>query len=349
MIFLVLLNSLVLKASEGESKGKKFNAVETIMHHIQDAHEWHLFGEGETSATLPLPVILYTNGNLVSFMSSEFHHDDSGKHIVEKNGQKFVKYHEKIYYAREINEHGSYIESSKDGHTVLNDKPIDFSITKNVLAIFISAIIMLLVFTNMAGAYKKRFMPKSTLGKALEPLILYIRDNVIIPNIGEKNATAFTPFLLTVFFFIWINNLLGLLPGSANVTGNIAVTMVLALITLVVTNINGKSGYWSHIFTPHVPKLLYPIMIPVEIMGILTKPFALMMRLFANITAGHIMILSLISLIFIFKSEYVAFGSIPLALFVYTLELLVAALQAYIFTVLTALYIGMALQEKEHH
>ncbi|MCL4141387.1 UNVERIFIED_CONTAM: hypothetical protein GTU68_020516 [Idotea baltica] len=234
----------------------------------------------------------------------------------------------------------------------LEGKFIDLSISKNVAGILVSILVLLLVFRATSKSYKKNNgVPKGIAG-FIEPVILFIRDEVALPNIGEKNTPKFLPLLLTIFFFIWVNNLLGLIPffpGGANVTGNIAVTMVLAIITFIVVNINGNKNYWGHVFSPPgVPAWLLPIMIPVELLGLFTKPFALMMRLFANITAGHIMILSLMSLIFIFKSYAIAPASVALALFISVLELLVAALQAYIFTVLTALFIGMSVAE-EHH
>jgi F-type H+-transporting ATPase subunit a len=200
----------------------------------------------------------------------------------------------------------------------------------------------------MAGAYKKNGIaaPK---GKQsfLEPLVMFVRDEIARPNIGAK-ADKFLPFLLTIFFFIWINNLLGLLPIGANLTGNIAVTLTLAIITFVVVNVNGNASYWKHILMPPVPWWLYPIMIPVELIGIFSKPFALMVRLFANITAGHIVVISLVSLIFIFKSMAIAPVSVAFALFIDVLELLVAFLQAFIFTMLTALFIGSAIEEHHH-
>jgi F-type H+-transporting ATPase subunit a len=182
----------------------------------------------------------------------------------------------------------------------------------------------------------------------MEPLVLYVRDEIAIPNIGEKNYKKYMPYLLTVFFFIWINNLLGLVPAGANFTGNISVTLTLAAITMIITNLSGTKTYWGHIFKPHVPLWLYPIMIPVELIGVISKPFALTIRLFANITAGHIIILSLISLIFIFKTVLIAPVSVGFVLFMSVLELLVAALQAYVFTLLSALFIGLALEEPHH-
>ena len=207
---------------------------------------------------------------------------------------------------------------------------------------------MFLWFGGLARQYKKNAVPKG-FGRVLEPLVIYVRDEIAKPNISRDKYKRYLPFLLTVFFFIWINNLLGLIPVLApNLTGNIAVTMVLALFTLIITNVSGNRGYWGHILLPPVPWWLYPIMIPVELIGIFTKPFALMIRLFANITAGHILILSLVSLIFIFKSVYMSALSIPFMVFMNVLELLVAALQAYIFTLLSALFIGMATEEAHH-
>lgn len=338
-------------ATAGEEADEPFNITETVMHHIADAHEFHAWGDKESGFTMPLPIILWTDAGLVSFMSSEFHHDDAGHHVVERNGQRLVKYHEKIYYAEEeANDHSAYV-SYNDKHEVVNAKPLDFSITKNVFSLLLSAVILLLMFGRSAGAYKKGAMPKGV-GRFLEPLIIFVRDDIARPNIGEERYKKFLPYLLTLFFFIWVNNLIGLIPifpFSSNLTGNIAVTMSLATITLVVTNVSANGGYWKHIFMPPVPMWLWPILVPVEIIGVLSKPFALMIRLFANITAGHIIILSLTSLIFLFDNGLaVAPVSVIFVLFMNFIELLVAALQAYIFTLLTALFIGLASPE-EHH
>jgi F-type H+-transporting ATPase subunit a len=329
---------------------EEFNASEVIMHHIADSHEFHAWGEGESGFTLPLPVILWTDAGLVSFLSSEFHHDDSGHHIVERNGQRLVKYHEKIYYAsEEPNDHGSYIQY--EGEVVTNGKPLDFSITKNVFSMLLSVVFMLFIFGSAAASYAKSKVPRGIAG-FIEPLVLFVRDDIARPNIGEEHYKKYMPYLLTVFFFIWLNNLMGLIPifpFSANLTGNIAVTFTLATMTLLITNFSANKGYWKHIFLPHVPLWLYPVMIPVELIGIISKPFALMIRLFANISAGHIIILSLTSLIFIFKSLWISPVSVAFVLFMNLIELLVAALQAYIFTLLSALFIGLARVEEEAH
>ncbi len=225
----------------------------------------------------------------------------------------------------------------------------DLSITRNVASLLISAILLIVIFFSVSSAYKKNHgrAPRG-IQSFFEPIILFVRDDIAKPNIGPKYA-RYMPYLLTVFFFIWFNNLLGLMPGGANLTGNIAVTLVLALITLLIVLFSSNKYYWQHIFaTPGVPLWLLPIMIPVEIIGIFTKPFSLMVRLFANITAGHIIILSLFSLIFIFKSIAVGPVVVAFALFMNVLELLVAILQAYVFTMLSAMYIGSAVEEHAH-
>jgi F-type H+-transporting ATPase subunit a len=216
---------------------------------------------------------------------------------------------------------------------------------------WLGMLVLLVVFLSVSASYKKREgkAPKG-LQSFLEPIILFVRDDVAIPNIGVK-YTKYLSLLLTIFFFILINNLFGLIPffpGGYNLTGNIAVTLTLATITLVVVNFSGNKYYWKHVFAPDIPLWLYIIMVPVEIIGIISKPFALMIRLFANITAGHIVVLSLVSLIFIFKSLWVSPASIVFVVFMDTIELLVAFLQAYIFTMLTALFIGLAVEEHHH-
>lgn len=328
---------------------EEFNSVEMIMHHISDAHDFHFLdytdSEGvEHAVSIPLPIILYTNNGLVCFMSSAFHHNDDGTYVVSKKGTNFVKYHEKIY---QLNDGASSLEFDEQHHPLNAVKSIDVSITKNVFSMLLSLVLLLTLF-GAAGrsARKNPGAPRGILA-FLEPIIVFIREDIIIPNIGEEKYKTYIPYLITIFFFIFFNNLLGLIPGGANVTGNIAVTLVLSVFTLLVTNFSANKAYWKHIFLPPVPLALYPIMVPIEVIGILTKPFALMIRLFANITAGHIIILSLISLIFVFKSIFIAPVSVGFVLFMYTLELLVALLQAYIFTLLSALFIGQAIEE--HH
>jgi len=320
--------------SHGAHEPEAFEATEMIMEHISDSHDWHLWGH----TSIPLPIILYTDKGFDVFLSSAFHHgehDHQGKHYT---------------YRWEDKKRIKVVDAQGQIDEVASANVWDFSITKNVASMFLSVILLVLIFSSVAGAYKKR-AGKAPRGfqSLIEPIILFVRDDIARPNIGHTYA-RFMPLLLTIFFFIWFNNLLGLIPifpGAANVTGNIATTMVLALIVLIVVNVNGNKYYWGHILKPHVPWWLYPIMIPVELVGVISKPFALMIRLFANITAGHIVILSLISLIFVFKSLAIAPVSLAFVLFMNVLELLVAFLQAFIFTLLTALFIGMAVEE--HH
>ncbi len=314
------------------SEEKAFSASEMILEHIGDSHDWHLWGH----TSLHLPVILYTNKGLECFSSGKFDHGHAnytGKHYT------YALREEKI------------VPITATGEIDASATVIDFSITKNVASMFLSVAVLLIIFITVASAYKKRSgMAPKGLQSLLEPIILFVRDEIARPNIGHRYA-KFMPFLLTVFFFIWINNLLGLVPffpGGANLTGNIAVTLVLGVITFLVTNLNGNKYYWKHIFAPDVPLWLYPIMLVVEIIGVISKPFALVVRLFANITAGHIIVLSLIALIFIFKSMAIAPVSIAFVLFMDVLELLVAFLQAFIFTMLSALFIGTAVEEHNH-
>jgi F-type H+-transporting ATPase subunit a len=341
LLILSLLVGFTLPAfAGGGTDGKKFNVAEMINHHILDAHEWHLFSTTDEAGkehhySIPLPIILWTNEGLVVFSSSEFHHNS----VVSKGNNHYILDHEHIYLA---DEQGKKLEGVA--------QPLDFSITKNVASMLISVVILLLVFFNVKSAYVRRAgkAPKG-LQSLLEPLILFIRDEIAIPNIGHHYYKKYLPYLLTLFFFIWVNNLLGLVPTGANLTGNIAFTMVMASLTLLLTVFSGNKSYWGHIFaTPGVPKPLLIVMIPVEVIGIFTKPFALMIRLFANITAGHTIILSLIGLVFIFRNVFLG---VPVTLFVLAmncLELFVALLQAYIFTLLTALFIGQAVAEDHH-
>lgn len=334
---------------------EEFKAGEMIVEHIIDAHEWHILSSGDFHLTVPLPVILWYDGDLYFFMSSRFHHgheDYKGFGIASEGPQK-----------------GKIVRTLRKrflvDHVIIHDEsqdlPLDFSITKDVLAIFLSLILMSWIFISIAKSYRRRKgeAPKG-LQSMLEPLILFIRDDVAKSSIGEKKYEKYMPFLLTLFFFIFLNNLLGLVPifpGGANVTGNIAVTGVLALFTFVITTFSGNKNYWTHIVnTPGVPwwlKIPIPLMPIVEVIGIFTKPFVLMVRLFANIAAGHIIVLGFISLIFIFGEIHLALGygvsvvSVAFTIFMNLLELLVAFIQAYVFTLLSALYFGMATEE--HH
>ncbi|HSZ26151.1 MAG TPA: F0F1 ATP synthase subunit A [Cytophagaceae bacterium] len=337
LTILVLL--LVVPFSYGseetvEIEKKAFNAGEMIMHHIGDSHEWHFVTIGHSHITLYLPVIIYNPEKGIDFFSSanfvdehghpNMHHGSYGDYII----------------------HNDKIHSTKEHATIY-----DISITKNVASLLLSFSLLTVIFISIALRYKKHPLsaPKG-IQSFFEPIIAYIIDEVAKPILGEKKYKKYLPYLLTVFFFIWFNNLLGLIPGGANLTGNIAVTMVLAVITFLLTNLSANKNYWKHIFwTPGVPLPLRVILLPIEVVGIFTKPFSLMIRLFANITAGHIIILSFIGLIFIFNSLSMAPVTIIFGLFMSFMELFVAILQAYIFTLLSAMYIGSAIEEHHAH
>lgn len=324
--------SLFPKLASAQEKDKKFDPKDVILEHIGDSHSWPVIGK----TTLPLPIILYTNKGVEVFSSKK----------IEAEGSVYAGAN---YNYKLENNKVKVVDASGRIDEDASKKVWDFSITRNVISMFMSFTILIIIFFSVSSSYKKREgkAPKG-LQSFLEPLVLFVRDDIAIPNMGHKYA-RFMPLLLTIFFFILINNLLGMIPffpGGFNLTGNIAVTATLSVIILFVVNLNGNKHYWKHIFSPN-PWWLFPIMIPVEIVSIFSKPIALMIRLFANITAGHIVILSLISLIFIFGTLWVSPVSVLFVVFMDCIELLVAFLQAYIFTLLSSLFIGMAIEE--HH
>lgn len=306
---------------------KEFNASEVIIHHVLDDHIWHLF-DGHYG-TIYLPVIVYSSEKGLDVFSSH-HFYDEHHNIVEYNGYKM--------------EHNHIVLAGTEKAV------LDLSITKNVAMLLINATLLILVFLAVAKGYKKnQGKAPSGIQSFFEPIIIFVRDEVVKPNIGH-HYEKFLPYLLTLFFFILFGNLLGLLPGAGNLTGNIAVTITLAALTFIITNVSGNKGYWSHIFwTPGVPLPLRLVILPVEILGIFTKPISLTIRLFVAITAGHIVMLSLICLTFVFGSIWVGFGSSLILLFISLIELLVAGIQAYVFTLFTSLYIGMAIADHDHH
>ena len=268
-----------------------------------------------------------------------------------KKQQHEFKENQKIFYAN--NTGGDKYVAYDVAGNVTNKKPLDLSITKMVFSMFLSMLLLILIFVATARTYSKSKKGEPTgLGKFTEPLVMFIKDEVALPMIGEKNYQKYMPFLLTLFFFIWINNVMGLIPFfpfSANLSGNIAFTFVLAAITFIITTVVGNKDYWKHIFwMPGIPVPMKLFLAPIEFLGIFIKPISLMIRLFANISAGHIIILSLISLIFIFKSLWLAPASLFFSVFISLIEVLVVAIQAYIFTKLSALYIGSAIEEHEH-
>ncbi len=317
-------------------KDVKIEIKEFITHHLQDTHDFYL----TKGLSFPLPVILWDNG-LQIFSSSKFQH---GEAVAEHNENYYKLYHGRVY---KTNSEGTIIYN--DHHHAINEKPVDFSITKNVSFILIVSLLMIWMFTRMAKSYKRNQIPTG-IGRFLEPIIMYVRDDIARPNIGEKHYKRYMSFLLTVFFFIWIINLFGLTPLGVNVTNNIAVTFSLAIMTYLITTFTGNKHYWKHIFwMPGVPAPMKLILAPIELLGTIIKPFSLMIRLYANITAGHVVLMSIIGLMFIFKNWIGSPLSFGLAFALALLELLVAALQAYIFTMLSALYFGSAVEEHHDH
>lgn len=343
--------------SGDETEPKKVDIKETIFGHVKDAHDWHLFELGETHVTIPLPVIIYNPARGTSaFSSSAFHHGHEAH-----DGYRLVTEHYRT-------EKGLDVAKFPNGDIIAvdaNDNPTgekiyDLSITKNIASMIIAAVLLIVLMLNVAKAYKVRGSKKAPKGfqSLMEPVIIFMRDEVVKPNIPGKSAAKYTPFILTIFFFILINNLLGLLPGSANVTGNLAVTAALAIISFVAILISTNKHFWGHIFNPPVPFGVKIILVPVELIGIFTKPVSLMIRLFANILAGHIIILSIICLVFIFGSlnKVAGYSFLPVTVLfnivMMMLELLVAFIQAFIFANLTAVFIGQAMEgahDEAHH
>lgn len=336
--------------TKSENHSESFNAGHLIIDHIIDSHEWHIATFGHTHFTIPLPIILIDKGKLVIFSSSRFEHGHAAyegyKLETERNSDK----------GKIVKVKPGTMETDPNAK-----KPVDLSITKTVVGIFVSFLVVLIIFMSVARSYKRNagHAPKG-LQSLLEPLILFIRDDIAIPSIG-KNYQKYMPFLLTTFFFIFFSNLIGLIPffpGGANVTGNIAVTLVLAGFTFIIILVKANKNYWLHIFNPPgIPwwlKFPIPLIPVIELAGVFIKPFVLMVRLFANITAGHIIVLGFITLIFIFgqMSSALAYTVSPVSiffsLFISLLELLVAFIQAYVFTMLSALYFGMATEEHSH-
>ena len=313
-------------------------------HHLKDSHSFHLWGDHAkgTAVEFPLPIILW-DGQLHIFSSSAFYH--SPNETVASKGSFFRLYHSKIYLT---NEEGQL--DMDDHHHVANAQPIDFSITKTVFSTILVGLLMLWMFISVAKAYTRSQVPTG-LARFIEPLVILVRDDIARPNIGEKNYKRFMPYLLTVFFFIWIANLAGLMPFGMNITGNIAVTLGLALITFFITQFSANKYYWGHIFwMPGVPYLMRVVLAPIEILGLFVKPFSLLIRLYANILAGHVVLMSIIGLMFIFGNWAAKGAFFGLTFFLSIIELLVAFLQAYIFTMLSALYFGTAVEDHgEHH
>ena len=367
LLFTLAITSVTYAKSDNtDQKDTPEEVKGFIKHHLKDAHYFELFH----GAKMPLPIIVWDDG-IQFFLSSDFKKvevkeitapdstitfvplsesdsiaKESTDYLYESKNSNYSIFHGKIVAAKHAD---MLLKLNSDGKKKLVSHPslIDFSITKNVLMTLLICALIFFLFTGLSKSYKKGPIP-SGFGRLLEPLVLFIRDDIAIPNIGEKHYKRYMSYLLTVFFFIWIVNLAGMTPLGINITGNIAITFSLALITYLITQFTANKNYWGHIFwMPGVPVPMKFVLMPIELLGTIIKPFSLMIRLYANITAGHVVLMSLIGLVF-FASNLFAFGSFfGLTLFLGVIELLVAFLQAYIFTMLTALYFGAAVEE--HH
>ena len=331
-----------------EEKKEDFDVTELIMEHVADAYEWHLASFGYTHVSIPLPVIVKAKGGSWHiFSSARFEHGHAeykGFYISEQGDYK-----------------GKIVQTDASGNEV---RPWDISLTKNACSLLISSTLLVILILSCSHWYKKRqgklheISPKGFIA-LIEMLITSLIDSVMKPCIG-KNYKPYVPYLLTVFFFIFTNNLLGIIPvfpGGANVTGNIAVTCVLAIFTFLMVNLFGTKEYWKEIFWPEVPfwlKLPIPILPAIEVIGVFTKPFALTIRLFANILAGHAIVLGLMCMIFLTVELGAGLNagmsvlSIIMSVFICFIELLVAFIQAYVFTMLSSVFIGLS-QVESHH
>ncbi len=334
-----------------DSGDRDFDARKVIVDHVLDSYEWHLFDIGQHEFSIPLPVILIYEGKPYLFLSSRFHHGRQS--------------YSGFAVGTEGRSRGRVIRVLDDGITPDPDASfiIDLSITKNVVAVFFSSALLCFLFVGIGKSYSRADIYSTPKGLPLffEPLILFVRDQIAILAIGHDKYKIFMPYLLTVFFFIFLNNLLGLVPifpGGANVTGNISVTFVLAMFTFFTTHWYANRTYWQHMFnTPGIPAFLkfpVPILPVIEMAGAFIKPFVLMIRLFANMTAGHMVILSLTSLIFVLGSVSILMGyaispiTVIFLIFLNFLKILVSFLQAYIFTLFSAFFFGMAVPKAGH-
>jgi F-type H+-transporting ATPase subunit a len=339
------------KVVHTDNKEKKFDAGKVIIDHILDSYEWHIADYGDIHVSVPLPIILMYKGEWFFFLSSRFHHG----HDAYKNFRIAADGPQKGKIIRVLDD-----EITPDANASFL---LDLSITKNVFSLIMSSILLCVILLGVAKNYVHCGFKRAPRGLSafLEPLILFVRDDIARAAIPEKKVLTFLPYLLTLFSFIFFNNLLGLVPffpGGANVTGNISVTLTLALFTFFTLHIFANKAYWKHVFnTPGVPSWLkfpFPLMPIIEIMGVIIKPVVLTLRLFANISAGHMIILGFVSLIFVLGSGSTAMGyaisplSVLFVIFMNFLELLVAFIQAYVFTFFSAIFFGMAVAE-EHH
>lgn len=371
--FSVFLCFISVQAFAGEGdqdtaakKENKFNATEVIFGHILDAHEFHFLDIEKNGkkqpVSIPLPIILYSpQRGFTSFMSSKFHHGHephNGYRLLNEENIAEMQAEEGIDAKQEGLYPGKIIPVTAEGKWDRTVKVYDISLTRNVVQMILALTLLCWILISIAKRYKRGEGVKSAPKGAqnlLEPVITFVRDEVAKPNLGKKYE-QYLPYILTVFFFILINNLFGLVPGTANVTGNITFTLILGLISFVVILFSSNKHYWGHIINPPgVPFGVKLILVPVEILSVFIKPFALIIRLFANMLAGHIIIICLISLIFIFAglNQYAGWGasifSVSFTIFIYFIEVLVAFIQAFIFAMLTAVFVGQAFETGHGH
>jgi F-type H+-transporting ATPase subunit a len=360
----IVISPLFVKAEDGGApREEKLNPAKIIIEHVSDGHEFHFVTIGNKSVTIPLPVILYSpEKGFTAFMSSAFHHGEEAHEGYVWITEEYLKEHKEVEELKDdqgkpLFKNDKIYALDAEGKPSLTAKVYDFSITRNTTQMLISVVLMIWLMTSIAKKYKKGVGQTSAptgFQNALEPIITFVRDDVGKANLGHSYE-KYMPLLLSIFFFILINSLISLVPGSANVAGNIGFTGMLGLIAFIVIMFSTNKHYWAHIFNPPVPGGVKPILVPVEILGIFTKPFALIIRLFANMISGHVIILSFICLIFIFGAMNTALGwgtspfFILLAVFIYVIEILVAFLQAYIFANLTAVFIGQAFENGHDH
>lgn len=340
LLFLIAILPLQLYADNEGGKGEKIDIPNIVLEHLSDSYEWHIASYGGRHVSIPLPIIVRSGSSGDWFIGTA--------HSLPDN----------FFFDKE--HHGKIYEKMPDGTKV---RPVDLSITKTVAQIWIVVIVLITIFLSCANWYKRRDEKSKAPGGfvgMMEMFVMTIYDDLIKSSIGEKHYKHYAPYLLTVFFFIFTTNIIGLIPifpGGANVTGNINITLFLAVCTMLAINLFGNKEYWKEIFWPEVPLFLkaypVPIMPVIELFGVFTKPFALMIRLFANMMAGHAVILSFTCVIFLGWSMGIGYGlglnifSIVMLLFMNCLEVLVAFVQAYVFTMLSAVFIGLAHKEHE--
>lgn len=344
----IILLMLALVCSEisgrADNDAAEIDVGEILFGHISDSYGWHITDWNGHHVSIPLPCIVRSSTGWHVFMSSKLEHGHE---------------HEGLFIAEEGRYEDKIVERGTGGELV---RPFDISITKNVASLMFTAVLLIIIVLSTARWYRKHDTAQEGapggFAGLMELMIMMVNDEIIKPSVGEKHYRKYAPYLLTAFFFIFVCNLLGLVPffpGGANVTGNIAVTMMMALFTFIAINVFADKHYWKEIFWPDVPLFLkfpIPIMQTIELFGVISKPFSLMVRLFANIMAGHMMVLGLVSVIFVtVKLGPVINGSMTVIAMIFglvinCLELLVAFIQAYVFTMLSAVFIGMAHQEE---